>query len=192
MRQRRDVVDDVRAFQRRAPHHLGLARVDRQAGAAPLGERGDHRQDAPALLLEVHGVGAGPGRLPADVEDVGPLRLEPQRVRDRGVRGAVAAAVGEAVGRHVDDPHDARPIERKTGDGGTRLGEALHQGLQAAIGGAVQKLDRAHNAASDAPAIAFDDLGPGKAQIVPPRHGNGMLPLPFAGGRCDAADGANI
>ncbi len=73
-------------------------------------------------------------------------------------------------------------------------GEALHQGLQAAFGGAVQKLARAHEAAPYAPAIAFDDLGPGKAQIVSPGRSNGkcLLPLPCAGRRCDAADGANI
>ena len=69
----------------------------------------------------------GPRALAADVEDVGALVRQPQRVRDGGLRHPEAAAVGEAVGRDVDDAHDARLVERQAGEPGTRLGERLHE-----------------------------------------------------------------
>ena len=44
---------------------------------------------------------------------------------DGGLGREVAAAVGEAVGRDVDDAHDAGPVERKAGDGNARLLQTL-------------------------------------------------------------------
>ena len=99
-------------------------RVSIESGRGTRGERRDDRQHAAAFLLEVDGAGAGPRRFPADVEDVGALGLEPQGMRDRGVGGGVAAAVGETVGRDVDDAHDARPVERDAGDRRARRNHA--------------------------------------------------------------------
>ena len=48
------------------------------------------------------------GRLAADVEDVGALGDQRARVLDGAVEGEPLAAVGERVGRDVEDAHDAR------------------------------------------------------------------------------------
>ncbi len=73
--------------------------------------------------------GSAPGRVEfaADVEDVGAFRLQLQAVGDGGFRREVAAAVGEAVGRDVDDAHDAGPVERQPGDRRTRALQSLQQ-----------------------------------------------------------------
>ena len=52
--------------------------------------------------------GSGPGGLPTDVEHVGALGGELAAMRYRPVRIEEGAPVGERVGGHVDDPHDAR------------------------------------------------------------------------------------
>ena len=67
------------------------------------------RQDPAQLLVGVDRLGAGPGRLAADVEDRRAGRGQREAVRDRGVGVEVAAAVGEGVGRDVDDPHQRPP-----------------------------------------------------------------------------------
>ena len=112
----------------RAPHHLRLARVDGEARPHARRQRLDHRHDPPQLLLEVDRLGTGPRQLRADVEDVGALRLEPQRVRDGGIRRQIAPAVREAVRRDVDDAHQARPVERQSGDGLAAAGASAARG----------------------------------------------------------------
>ena len=54
----------------------------------------------------VDGLGSGPRRLAADVEDRRALELQLEPVRDRGVRVEVTAAVRERVRRDVDHAHD--------------------------------------------------------------------------------------
>ncbi len=67
-------------------------------------------QHAPQFLVERHGLGARPRGFAADVEDVRAFR---RRVAVACSTAALVieepAAVGEAVGRDVDDPHDERP-----------------------------------------------------------------------------------
>ena len=62
----------------------------------------------------VNRIGAGPRAFPADVENVGTFFDQPQSVIDRGTRACKEPAVRKAVGRDVDDPHDAGTIERET------------------------------------------------------------------------------
>jgi hypothetical protein len=64
------------------------------------------------LLGRVDALRAGPGRLAADVEDVGARRAQREAVRDRGLGVEVAAAVAERVGRDVDDAHDEGHVRR--------------------------------------------------------------------------------
>ena len=55
--------------------------------------------------------GAGPRRLAADVDDVGPLaRPSRSRVRDGAVDVEVEPAVSERIGRDVEDAHDQRAL----------------------------------------------------------------------------------
>jgi hypothetical protein len=105
--QRGDVVDERRARVDRRRRDRGLRRVDRQPRAG-AGQALEHRQHAAQLLGLAHGLGAGPGRLAADVEDRGALRDERVAVGDRGGRVQPLAAVGERVGRDVDDAHHDR------------------------------------------------------------------------------------
>ena len=80
--------------------------------------RVDHRQHPLELDLERHRVGARPGRLPADVEQVGAVGGQLQAVGDRGVGVEERAAVRERVGGHVDHAHHGR--------GGESVAERLH------------------------------------------------------------------
>ncbi len=112
-------------------HNLGVARVDRQRNTGAPRQTLDDGQHAPAFVLDTERLGPGTGRLPADVQDVRTLRLELEAVRDGGIGCEIAAAVGEAVRRDVDDAHEARPVERETSNVGTRAaagdaGAALH------------------------------------------------------------------
>jgi hypothetical protein len=71
------------------------------------------RQHPPHLLGGRDAVRTRPGRLTADVHDIGTLRGKRQTVLDRGGGLEVAAAVGEGVRGHVDDPHDEAPLPHR-------------------------------------------------------------------------------
>ena len=109
--QRRDVVDQVCSRGERRLHHLGPARVDadRRAHRRAVLDRGNRTLD---LVAFPHRGRAGPGAFPADVDN-----RRPGLVHRRGVRpgflGIVEelAAVGEAVGRDVENAHDLRLVE---------------------------------------------------------------------------------
>ena len=108
--QRGDVVDDRRARRRAPPRRPPPSTCrSRSAPAPPVRERRDHRLDALELARR------SPPRRPAastrrrcraDRAPVG----RPARARARSRAGIEEqAAVGERVGRHVDDPHQPRP-----------------------------------------------------------------------------------
>ena len=84
--------------------NLELRGVDRDPMAVG-GQRRHHRQHSTQLLLGGTGSAPGPGGLAAHVEDVRPLSGEPQAVLDRRAGLEKPAAVGERVGRDVDDAH---------------------------------------------------------------------------------------
>ena len=71
-------------------------------------QRADDRDDAAQLLVDRHRLGPRTGRLAADVEDVGTLGDEHARVFDGAIEREPLTAVGERVGRDVEDAHDAR------------------------------------------------------------------------------------
>ena len=56
-----------------------------------------------------HRLGARAGRLAADVDDRGALGRQPAALRERGLGVEVAAAVGERVGRDVEDADERAP-----------------------------------------------------------------------------------
>jgi hypothetical protein len=73
-----------------------------------LGPQGRDQRDHPGdLHLGRNRLGAGPGGFAADVQDLGPLGEQPPGVGERRLGREVGAAVGEAVRRDIDDPHDA-------------------------------------------------------------------------------------
>ena len=61
-----------------------LARVDRDRDVDQLGEQLDDRQHAAQFLVEADRHGAGPGRLAADVQQVGAFGDHPEPMVDRG------------------------------------------------------------------------------------------------------------
>ena len=81
-----DVVDEHGAGRERRLGDRGPGGVDAGAHAGG-GQLADHREHPAALLLGVDPVGAGPGRLAADVDESAPAACICQAVRDRGGRG---------------------------------------------------------------------------------------------------------
>ena len=102
-----DVVDDVGAEIERGAHHLGLGGIDRDR-ATEAKRLAQHRQHPRQFGLEIYRVGARTARLAAEVEDVGALGQQPLAGRERPGRGERRVAVGERVGREVDDAHHPR------------------------------------------------------------------------------------
>ena len=101
------VVHDRRSGLERGGRHRGLAGVDAH-GHLGLGGQATRRPATPggALRASSTGIGTGTGRLAADVEQIGARRrpaASPCATAAIGVE--VAAAVGERVGRDVDDAH---------------------------------------------------------------------------------------
>ena len=84
--------------------HGGVAGVDRYPDVR--GEGLDHRQHPAQLLGHVDGVGAGAGRLTADVDDVGTLGHQVEPVGHRRLGIEPAATVGERIRGDVEDAHD--------------------------------------------------------------------------------------
>ena len=88
---------------------------------AGLGQLADHRQDARGLGGRVDPSGTRPGGLPAHVDQVGPLLEHAHTVCDGRRPARVAAAVGEAVGGHVEQPEDDRVVGREQVGHGTTV-----------------------------------------------------------------------
>ncbi len=72
------------------------------------GERLQHRQHARHLLLGRDRGVAGPRRFAADIDDISALVDHAPRIGERVVQRHRAAAIGEAVRRHIEDAHDQR------------------------------------------------------------------------------------
>ena len=107
-----DVVDEHRAGGERRVGDLGAHGVDADDDPGG-GERRDDGQDAGAAPPPASTRPApGPGRLAADVDEVGAVG---ERGRARGATAASAsshsAAVAERVGRDVDDAHHEAAVE---------------------------------------------------------------------------------
>src|SRR6266436_1703608 len=85
----------------------GIDRNDR-AGSC---ERAHHRLDTADFLAGRKRCGPGPGRLAADIDDVGTRFEERTTVRDGGLGLEPLSPIREAVGGYVEDPHDDGPIE---------------------------------------------------------------------------------
>ena len=105
--QRTHVVDDRCAGCQSSAHDRGLAGIDRYRNAAPA-HRLDQRHHPPDFLLLRHVRGAGPGRLAADIEQVGPFVDQAQCMSARVGERKIAAPIGERIGRDVDHTHDQR------------------------------------------------------------------------------------
>ncbi len=86
-----------------------------------------------SLFRLLHGIGARPGRLAADIDDVGAGGGKLGGMRDRLLLGVEEAAVGERIRRDVDDAHQHRPIEREPGEGRARRRHALEQRLEIGV-----------------------------------------------------------
>src|SRR5690606_22746964 len=100
-----DVVDERRPGLQAGLGRLRVDGVDAEHGAVG-GERPHDGQHPVELDVDRDTLGAGTGRLPTDVEHVGALVEQQPPVRDGRVRLEPPPAVGEGVGRDVDDPHD--------------------------------------------------------------------------------------
>ena len=111
--QRSDIVDHVRPGVQRHLRHVRLHRIDGDGDIAPAPDLFDDRNDALDLRFLGHRLGAGSGRLAADVDDRRAVRLHPQRRINRLGSIEVHAAFGEGVGRHVDDAHDRGSADAK-------------------------------------------------------------------------------
>ena len=184
----RDVVYQAGTGIRCTCHHRGVSGVDRNRDAGPPRHRLDHRKNAALLLVYADGLRTGPGQLAADVEDIGAFRLQLQCVGDRGAGIQKLAAVGKAVGRHIDDAHDEWTREIAAGDSRARAFEPLHDRLQPGMGGR-KEFTGCHKPAVYVRRIPLDQLGGGERQFRPPADPEAPVRRPCMG---DAACRANV
>ena len=110
MRQRRHVVDDPRPGIERGLHDCFVPGIDRYDGAG-LYQGAHDRLDAQNLLSRMEFTGPRARQFAPNIDDVSSSRQECPAVSDRARRIKPLSAVGEAVGRHVEDAHDDRAIE---------------------------------------------------------------------------------
>ncbi len=110
MGQSGNVIDHPRSRHQRGLDHRGFARVDGHRRAA-RGELLDDRQDALDLVAFPHIVSAGPGRFAADVDQRRPCRRHHGAGLGGGAGVGELAAIGETVGRGVDNAHNLRLVE---------------------------------------------------------------------------------
>ena len=100
-----DIVDDMHAGSDRQSRRLGVISVDRNERPTLRRECFDHRQDSRLLLPGRDGRRAGPGRLAADVDDLGALGQHAPGMRNRTAWLNKLTSIGKAVRRGVHDPH---------------------------------------------------------------------------------------
>ena len=124
--ERRDVVEEVGAGVEGGPRDGGIAGVDRDRQREALGaQRRDDRDDAGDLLGDRHRIGARAGsNSPPMSRMSAPAAASARACASASGRREVQAAVGEAVGRDVQDAHDPRPVEREAADRRARRREA--------------------------------------------------------------------
>ena len=75
-----------------------------------LGEALDHRQHTAALLVRIDPAGAGAGRLPADIDQIGTRGVHGPPVGDGVLDPGVTPAVGERVGGDVEHADHDDPV----------------------------------------------------------------------------------
>ena len=108
-----DVVDQ-RGARRRAPRRRSRpCRYRRRSGPARGRQRFDDRQHPAALLTFRRRLRAGPGGLAADVQQICAVVHHPHAGVDRRLGIQQLPAVGERIGRHVDDAHHQRPLAER-------------------------------------------------------------------------------
>ena len=76
----------------------------------PSGQARENRQHTRELVGGGQRVGAGAGRLAADVDQVGAIGFHSQCGGDGSIGIDVGPSLGERVGRDVENPHDERPF----------------------------------------------------------------------------------
>ncbi len=110
VQKRADVVDDGGACIDGAPRNLGFVGVDGDGDCGAAAQPFEHGPDAAPFLFDVQRFGSRTCGLSADVEQVGALVNQAQRIGD-GDRGVTPqAAVRKRVGCDVDDGHDERAL----------------------------------------------------------------------------------
>ena len=120
-----DIVDHPGARLHGRAHHLGLGGVDADRHGHLRSQAFDHRHHATKLFFDLHFGGAGSGGFAADVEHVGALLHQPQRMRDGGIGRVMRATVGERVRGDVDDAHHLRAVEPEDAAGAVELGDGV-------------------------------------------------------------------
>ena len=106
------IVDDFHAEFQRALGDLGLIRVHRDRDRQPVFQALQHRDQAAELFGRGDARRARLGGFGADVDDVGAHLFEFDGAREGAVRVGILAAVGEGIGRDVEDAQDHRPLAK--------------------------------------------------------------------------------
>ena len=140
------VVDDGGSLVQCSAHHAGLAGVHRQRHCI-VAQRLHQRQHALDLLIRADFGCPGPGRFAPDIQDVGAFGDQLPRVLQCAIELQEVPAVGKRVGRHVDNAHHQRALERKPEATAAPVGWTRHfpshWGRIKPEGGAVVRLTRA-------------------------------------------------
>ena len=179
-----DVVDDAGAGAQGRPRHGGLGGVDRDPRAARqfAGESLHDGQHAAQLLGLGDRLGSRSRGFTADVEDLGALFGELQAVGECGPGVEEQPPVGERVGGHVEDPHQAERRAR-----GAPLGRRLGRlgGPPGWVRAARQRSTRRCQASS-----GRSGRSPRMSAVPPARPGRGSGRGASRPGRSSGAGGA--
>lgn len=108
-----NVVYDFGAGAERSFGHNGLAGVDGQGNLQPAAEPPDQGNHPLEFGFGLDGKRTRPRGLPADIEDIDAGGFKLECMAKSGIGTKVQAAVGEAVGRDVQDTHDEGAVTER-------------------------------------------------------------------------------
>src|SRR5262249_40882837 len=100
------VVDDMSPGIEGGTGHLGFGGVDRDQYGGPFRQLRDEGYNTAQFVLGRHWHGTRAGRFASDINNVGAVFDQAQRVLERGATVKEPSTIGKAVGRDIHDAHE--------------------------------------------------------------------------------------
>ena len=129
MPERGHIIDETCTGGNGRAHHFRLGGIDADRHIAAPGKPFDDRNDTVELFLQRNRRRIRACRFAADVEHVGTLLDQTERMRDGGLRGPEPTAVGEGIRGDIDDGHDFRRVELQGVRAALQAGNGIEHGM---------------------------------------------------------------